>query len=456
MVPSVSAREHWAGVSRTLLTMLVLAVLLVLPVTAPPAVLGASLKDQIAAARDRQAELTDSIAKSQKLVEELKADEAATRDELAATKTELTNIHADQEAVKERIEQVTARLKRIEEHHAALVEEQRQTDYTLGLLEQELASGEQDLKARRQALGMRLAEAARTENTSLLQQVFTADSFSDALTDTSAYLSYGDQDAQLASQITEDQQALDSLRLLTTSTRLQTDQLRRATLETQAQVQELKQTLNEAKQRLHKLEKQTQAARERQEAYMRSLAATKKEAQQRVREQIAARAELISKIGNMQAAQRQASATFGGGIRGGSGHGQFIWPASGYISQPYGCTGYWVNPPRGSCAHFHDGIDIAGRTGSRILAAASGVVAFIGFNPWESVPAFIVVIAHGGGLSTCYAHMLPRYPVHVGQAVRQGQTIGYMGSTGGAFGTHLHFEVWLGGDWQPVSPYSYL
>ena len=282
------------------------ALLLVLPVMAPPPVAAASLKDQIAAAKDRQAELADSIAKSQRLVEELKREEAATRDALAATKEDLTDIRADQDAVRERIEQVTERLERIEERHAELVDEQRQTDFTLGLLEQELANGEDDLKARRQSLGRRLAEAHRAENTTLLEQVFTAESFSDVLTDTSAYLSYGDQDAQLAQKITQDQQALDNLRLLTTSTRLQTDQLRRATLETQAQVVELRENLRQAKARLARLEKQTEKARERQAAQILALAATKKEAQQRVREQIAARSQLRSRINNLVASAQTA------------------------------------------------------------------------------------------------------------------------------------------------------
>ena len=111
--------------------------------------------------------------------------------------------------------------------------------------------------------------------------------------------------------------------------------------------------------------------------------------------------------------------------------GIFDWPTTGYISQDYGCTGYWVNPPRGDCPHFHDGIDIAGGSGTPVRAAGSGVVAFIGYNPWESVPAFMVVIAHGGGTSSLYAHMLPQYPVSQGQVVRKGQVIGYMGNTGG-------------------------
>jgi murein DD-endopeptidase MepM/ murein hydrolase activator NlpD len=455
-VPSVTARAHGTGVSRSLLAMLMFALLLVLPVTAPPPVAAASLKDQIAAAKDRQAELTASIARSAQLVEDLKREEAATRNALAATKEELTDIRADQDAVRERIEQVAERLDRIEERHAELVDEQRQTDFTLGLLEQELANGEDDLKARRQSLGRRLAEAHRAENTTLLEQVFTAESFSDVLTDTSAYLSYGDQDAQLAQQITQDQQALDNLRLLTTSTRLQTDQLRRATLETQAQVLELRENLRQAKARLARLEKQTEKARERQAAQILALAATKQEAQQRVREQIAARSQLRSRINGLVAsAQRRASAQFGG-VAPGGGNGIFDWPTTGYISQDYGCTGYWVNPPRGDCPHFHDGIDIANGSGTPIRAAGSGVVAFVGYNPWESVPAFMVVIAHGGSVSSLYAHMLPQYVVSQGQVVKKGQLIGYMGSTGGAFGTHLHWEVWQGGDWLPVDPRAFL
>jgi murein DD-endopeptidase MepM/ murein hydrolase activator NlpD len=436
--------------------MLLIVAFLAVPVSAPPPVEGASLKDQIAAAKERQADLSASIAKSQRLVEELKRDEAATRDALAATKAELGDIRADLAAVKERIDDVTARLGRIEERHAELVDEQRQTDFTLGLLEQELANGEEDLRARRQALGRRLAEAHRTESTSLLEQVFTADSFSDVLTDTSAYLAYGDQDAQLAQQITQDQQALDSLRLLTTSTRLRTDQLRRATLETQAQVEQLRASLRQAKARLNWLEAKTERLRERQAAQILAIAASKKEAQRRVQQQVAARAQLHSRINSLVAAAQAAAAARLGGVAPGRGTGFFDWPTSGVISQDYGCTGFWTNPPRGSCAHFHDGIDIANGPGTPIRAAGSGVVAFIGYNPWESVPSFIVVIAHSGGISTLYAHLQPSYPVSQGQFVRRGQVIGSMGSTGYAFGTHLHWEVWQGGDWLPVNPRLFL
>ncbi len=455
-MPSVITRAHGAAVSWSRLFVLLFVVILAVPVIAPPAVEAASLKDQIAAAKERQAALTKSIAKSQRLVSQLKSDEAKTKKDLDATKEDLKDIRADQEAVKARIEKVGERLKRIEARHADLVDEQRQTDFTLGLLEQELANGETDLKARRQALALRLAEAHRAENTTILEQLLTAESFSDVLSDTSAYLSIADQDAQLAQQITQDQQALDSLRLLTTSTRLRTDQLRRDTLDTQERVEELRAQLREAKQRLGVLERATEKARDRQKAAIARIAKNKKQAQAIVQKQQSARNKLMRNIRNKVASmQAKASAQFGG-VAPTGGSGRFDWPTRGSITQGYGCTGYYINPPKGSCAHFHDGIDIANGSGTPIYAAASGIVAFIGWNPYEYNPAFIVVIAHGGGISTLYAHMLATYPVSVGNTVKKGQRIGSMGSTGGSFGSHLHFEVWAGGDWQPVNPYAYL
>ena len=120
----------------------------------------------------------------------------------------------------------------------------------------------------------------------------------------------------------------------------------------------------------------------------------------------------------------------------------FRRPAHGTISQGFGCTGYRREPARGKCRHFHDGIDIAGRSGSRIRAAAEGVVAYAGWNPWDGeLRAYIVIVGHRGGFQTVYGHLRPIRKARVGKAVRRGQTIGFMGSTGNSTGTHLHWEV---------------
>jgi murein DD-endopeptidase MepM/ murein hydrolase activator NlpD len=133
----------------------------------------------------------------------------------------------------------------------------------------------------------------------------------------------------------------------------------------------------------------------------------------------------------------------------------FTWPAVGRLAQTYGCTGFRLNPPRGSCRHFHDGLDIVAGYGSPVRTAADGVIAYAGWNPWdEGGRAWIMVVSHPDGFVTRYGHLVPGGRARVGQFVRQGQSIGRMGNTGKSTGTHLHFELLRGS--TPLSPWAYL
>ena len=89
----------------------------------------------------------------------------------------------------------------------------------------------------------------------------------------------------------------------------------------------------------------------------------------------------------------------------------------------------------------HTGDDIRGTYGTPILAAADGLVMGVLSG---GAYGLHTVISHGGGISTMYAHQ-SRTAVHVGETVRQGQVIGYVGSSGWVTGPHLHFEVHVGG-----------
>ncbi len=136
----------------------------------------------------------------------------------------------------------------------------------------------------------------------------------------------------------------------------------------------------------------------------------------------------------------------------------WVWPTTGRVTQPYGCTGFYAEPPYGNCRHFHKGIDIANSYGTKIRAASSGVVTFVGYNPYDPscCRAWIVTIKHDNGLVGWYAHMKP---VRVsgatkGDRVKAGQLIGYMSSTGMATGVHLHFGLMKGG--APVNPKNYI
>jgi murein DD-endopeptidase MepM/ murein hydrolase activator NlpD len=133
----------------------------------------------------------------------------------------------------------------------------------------------------------------------------------------------------------------------------------------------------------------------------------------------------------------------------------FSWPSKGRITQSYGCTGFHLNPRKGSCRHFHDGLDIVDSYGTSIRTAAVGVVAYVGWNPWdEGGRAWIVVVAHPDGFVTRYGHLVPSRRVQAGSLVHTGQVIGKMGSTGRSTGTHLHFELLRGG--STVNPTTYL
>lgn len=120
------------------------------------------------------------------------------------------------------------------------------------------------------------------------------------------------------------------------------------------------------------------------------------------------------------------------------GTGQFVWPVGGNISQSF--------------AWYHPAIDIANHAGPAIVAADGGTVVLTGWPaPWAYGNR--IIIDHGSGLTTLYAHLSQIY-VSPGQQVAKGQTIGKMGSTGRSTGTHLHFEVRANGTAQ--NPLNYL
>jgi murein DD-endopeptidase MepM/ murein hydrolase activator NlpD len=111
--------------------------------------------------------------------------------------------------------------------------------------------------------------------------------------------------------------------------------------------------------------------------------------------------------------------------------------------------GYRSDPFHGGGA-FHAGIDMTGKTGDAIHAAADGVVVRAG---WWAGYGKVVVVDHGNGLETRYGHM-SRFHVKEGDVIRQGQIVGGMGSTGRSTGTHLHFEIRLDG--RPLDPQPFL
>lgn len=411
------------------------------------------LSSRISAARDRQTDLKRDIDRQNRLLAGLNKDAAVARAALDRTAKQLDGIAKDQARVRADIQEARKALAKVQARRSALQELLRQSDQTLDLLEQEIAQGVAELDARRTALGARLADAYRTQNTSLLEQVLASGSFADVISDTSAYMAYGDQDAAMAEAIAREQADLDSLRAVTAATRYRTDQLRREAQDAAADLRAQRARLDAAMVRYQKLEKKVRAIQAKQRAKARAIAKNQRQARAFIKQQQAARRKLDNHIrGLVREAQRRANRISQGG--GGTGNGRFTWPTSGVITQTYGCTGFYLEPRRGSCAHFHDGIDISNSPGTPIKAMGAGIVAYVGWNRYDgSDPAYVVVLAHAGNFQTFYSHLQPRKAVRAGQKVRRGQVIGYMGATGKATGTHLHFEVLR--NYDPVDPRAY-
>jgi len=120
------------------------------------------------------------------------------------------------------------------------------------------------------------------------------------------------------------------------------------------------------------------------------------------------------------------------------------WPVPGKISSHFGMR--WGRP--------HEGIDIPAPRGTPIRAAANGlIVASSGNLKGYSGYGRIIIIDHGKGISTMYAHN-SKNRVNSGSCIKSGEIIGEVGATGNATGNHLHFEVRKNG--RPVNPLNYL
>lgn len=125
---------------------------------------------------------------------------------------------------------------------------------------------------------------------------------------------------------------------------------------------------------------------------------------------------------------------------------RFIWPCRGEITSYYG----WRTHPIFGTTKYHSGMDIAVDYGTPIKAAAAGTIIYSG---WLGGYGYTIMIDHGGGLVTLYAHNND-LAVYEGQYVNQGTVVAFAGSTGYSTGPHCHFEARLHG--EVTEPLNYL
>jgi len=129
------------------------------------------------------------------------------------------------------------------------------------------------------------------------------------------------------------------------------------------------------------------------------------------------------------------------------GYTPTLWPVNGTLEGGFGGR---RNPFGGGGYEFHSGQDIEAAWGAPVVSGAAGKVSFVG---WQNGYGQLVVVDHGGGLTTRYGH-LSHIDVALDQTVLRGQLLGKVGSTGRSTGPHLHYEVRIND--EAVNPLPYL
>ena len=406
--------------------------------SSPPSVRGG---DSLSAALAQQRALAAKIAAQKAEIAKLNALQADLSIEISQTKTTLVGINTDLVVAQQRVVQMNVKVNAVRRAYNALVAHLADLDQELVRLVVEQDVKAMELTERKGILANRLRAAYSAGETSLLETILSADSFADALADVGYYLDIGDQDRALADKIKEDQAVLATISQTVTTMRVETEAERKETAAQKARLDARLADLKEAKRQLAKLQAETQRQLAIQAAAYRKLATNKAAARAALVAAAQANAEVTRKIDRLIAAQYKL-----GNIPS-VYNGTLIWPMHGTLTQEFGCTGFSWEPPLGSCAHFHNGIDLAAPIYTPIRAAGHGRVVYAG--PLSD-GAWVVIIAHSQQLVTLYGHLDNRYhppTVRAGQFVTQGQVIGYEGMTGNTTGPHLHWAVKMNDTW---------
>lgn len=277
-------------------------------------------------------------------------------------------------------------------------------------------------------LSKRLVEIYTSERTSSLSIVLESGNFSEMLDQLEFLNTIGRRDQQVAGEV-------ETAKLQTQATRNATRKTRRAVAETTRAVAARTAEQRAVRDRLAWSQRELATARRDKAVTLSSVQQTREEF---IAEVDGLRADSAALASRIRAAQASAPAAPAG--VGPSSSAGFVWPLQGTVTSYFGFR--W--------GRMHEGLDIAAPYGTPVVAAAAGTVISAG---WGGGYGNLVVIDHGNGIATAYAHNAS-LTVSAGQQVAQGQLVAYVGSTGNSTGPHVHFEVRSGG--SVVDPLGYL
>lgn len=345
-----------------------------------------------------------AITKSE--VDALKNKVAAATAKKKELKNQLSSLNSDLSALEQQIALLDSQIEAQEDEIAAQEELLAQLEQLIADKTIELKDSEEQQARQYDRMKDRVRYMAEHDNTSYLSILLASESFSDFLNRW-----------EIIKQISvRDEELFEELKLIRDKVSAEKDELEAA----QAEAQETKAQMEA---NMAELETQRAAKIKQQEAAQNARNAANK-----------AYAEIIEKEDDLMeeykkaAAQLAAQSTYVGG--------KFMWPlpaANNVVTCPYGMR---KHPITGKYK-LHTGVDLRCSTGTKVYAANAGTVTTSGYSSaWGNY----IIINHGGGYTTLYAH-LSRRSVAKGDKVKQGDVIGQSGNTGYSTAPHLHFEI---------------
>lgn len=358
---------------------------------------GGSLEDQLEQIKKEKEETKKKIEDAKKKEQEYLGQVNKVEDQLLSSLDQLNDLNTNLADVKSNIDKTTI---------------------DLAIKESELLEINKELDAKSTILNNRVASIYKNGNTNILDVIFKAQSFTELLSKLKLMNLLADQDAVIIEEIKDK---------------------KNATLSVQQSIMELQKKQNEQKSNLEKLVTQAEQKKTEISGILDEKKSLLSSAKADKNALIAMEAQLTAKETEIQRILES--------LRYGSApNGRLQWPTAGKLISGFGNRRH----PIFGGTRFHSGVDLAAPSGTPIIAADGGEVLQASYSGGYG---YSILIYHGGGFATFYAHM-SSFAVGQGQMVKRGQVIGYVGTTGWTTGPHLHFEVRINGAAQ--NPMGYL
>jgi len=382
---------------------------------------------------DRKRAIDAKIAALQAKIADANRKEAVLSEEISAVTEKIRDLEDDVASAQARVTALESQLAVSKNRLAALTQVFRLQTQKLTVLTAEHEEAERRLSER-------LVAIYQASDPTPVEVVLNAASFTDLLDQLDYLRSMGEQDKRIARQVAAAKREVHAAREKTKETRAEVEVTTKEIAVRTDEQRVQRDRLLASQQQLASVravkQQSLEAVQVSKEDYLHEV-----EGLQQASATLAARIQAAQRAArSAPAASASAASSSGGSSPSAPSSSGFVWPVSGPVTSGFGWR--W--------GRMHEGIDIGAPTGAPIYSVASGTVIYAG---WMDGYGQLVVVDHGGGVATAYAHM-SSIAAGVGQSVGQGQVIGYVGCTGHCFGSHLHFEVRVNG--SAVDPLRYL